>query len=99
MPTNVLSSFLEERPRATYESFIADMMAPRRRFFANRYGDIYNQYQGYLATQARQGIQPRARFRDFLSDINWDNEYYSYSPYQRGFRPGSFAPPVRRLNY
>lgn len=94
-----MTSFLGENPQIAYQSRLAGMTPQMNRFLSSKYYDVYGQYQAQQGLQARRGEIPTGDFSSFLGKYPWLQQYYSYSPYQRGFNPSTFSPAVRRLSY
>lgn len=97
--TASLKAFLGDNPMAVFQSAISGMSPQMRKFWEYKYGNIFNQYMGQQAKQAQQGAMPTGNFGEFLKPYNWLQEYAGYTPYQRGFRPSTYTPAVRKLSY
>lgn len=91
-----MSSFLGENPQIAYQSSLTGMAPQRRRFWGDKYFDVYGQYQGQ---QGAQGGIPTGDFSSFLGNYPWLQEYQSYSPYQRGVNYSRYSPATRMLQY
>lgn len=92
--------YLEQNPLGAYYGFLSGRLnTPMQRFFQNRFSDVYGQYQGDLANEARGGKIPTSSFDDYLKGYDFTRKYLSYSPYQRGSNPALTAPRTRWLNY
>ena len=73
-------------------------------FFRNRTGDFLRRYQAHLSRQFLeadpQNFDPNrdlSRSEDFFGGLNFQNEYLSQTPEERGFFPSRFAPKTRFL--
>ena len=95
----ITSAFLGDRPETAFQGAIAGFSPQRRRFFDRQFGDIFGQFQGQKALQAGAGGFPTGSFSQFLTGFPFEQEFQSFTPFQRGFRPQTFAPGVRRLNF
>jgi len=93
------TAFLEEQPRATYESFGFGRSPAERRFFQNQFTNIHNLFLGSLAQQARMGRVPQGTFSgSFLPEFDPRRHAAQTSPSFRGTAPRSrFNPPTRSL--
>lgn len=94
-----LKDYLNENPRAAFQSFMPGLQMPLQRFFSGMYDDIYDEYQGQLGLQARQGQEPNMNFTGFLHNYPFFNRYMAFSPEQRGWQSRNFAPRTKFLNY
>ena len=95
----ITSAFLGDRPETAFQAAIGGFSPQRRRFFDRQFGDIFGQFQGLRGRQAQAGDLPRGSFSQFLTGFPFEQEFQSFTPFQRGFRPQTFAPGVRRLNF
>lgn len=89
------SGFLDEDPSAGYGLFTGNLAGPSnlKRWLENQYNRLYGGYKGEAA------FDPTLRWVDFLARQNLGNIYGAVSPYERGERPGLFAPRVRSSGY
>lgn len=99
MADNITRAFLGDRPELAFQGALTGFSPQRRRFFSRQFGDVFGQFQGQQALQAGAGLLPRGNFSQFLTGFPFEQEFQSFTPFQRGFRPATFAPGVRRLNF
>ena len=64
----------------------------QQQYWQGQSGNIWNQYQGVLGTELRQGAETPTTFVDFLEGTPWTERYSSLSP---TLRPGGGS---RRYN-
>ena len=84
--------FLEVRPESAYFAKTNTLNRRRRDFFSTRFSKYMDQYLGALGQQVGGGDAPTQTWRDFLGGMNFNNEFGTYSPEQRGERNGLFSP-------
>ena len=95
---NIGQQFLQETPQAAFMSFLPQLNRPMRRYFGQRYGDIYGEYQGALGQEAQTtGQLPTMQFMDFLSAYPFLQKYFGTAPQERGEYPNQFSPRTRFL--
>ena len=98
---NPFLDLLEEEPALSYYSRLYDSpySDQKKRTLQRGFQESRNQYLGQLGSMIRQGQTPNTRYDDFLgSKFNFDDYYYSLSPYQRGTgRTSHLTPRVRQL--
>lgn len=97
--TATLSAWLGDNPQAVFQRSLSGMSPQMSRFFSSNYNDIYGKYMGTQAAQAAGGEMPSGDFGGFLQNYPWLQQYYSYTPYQRGFSQARMAPTTRFLQY
>ena len=69
-----------------------------QRYFRNQYSDVFNQYQGALASQIREGGMPTLRFGQFLEEYPFAQQLGGMPPSLRGFGGTTrFTPPTQFL--
>jgi predicted HicB family RNase H-like nuclease len=93
------NQFLEQQPRAAFESFDFGQSPGQKRFFQNQFSNIHNQFLGSLAQQARAGQIPQGTFSgSFLPRFNPRRHLALTSPAFRGTaRESQFNPRTRSL--
>ena len=98
---DIARSILDENPQTAFFSFQNQFgQSPnQRRFIGNQFQDIHNQFLGMLGQQLRGGETPDLRFTDFLGDFNFNEQFRSFSPTQRGQGQRNFSPRTRFLPF
>ena len=90
------SDFLEQQPRALYQSYLNDprtrMTSSMRRYYQNQFQNIQQEYLGELARQMRQNKVPTMRFQDYLT------QNIKGSPRSGMFRDPAKIPTYRDMN-
>ena len=88
---------LESDPSMAY--FSSGAFAPgqgmgpaQQQYWGRQSGNIWNQYEGVLGSEVRQGVESPTTFVDFLEQQPWTERYTSLSP---SLRPGGGS---RRFN-
>ena len=91
--------FLEQMPRAAYESAAKPFggTPQRRRFLDRNYDETFNQYLGQLGGQAREGFVPDLNWGDFTQNFDFNRAFYQSPREQRGDSERQFNPNTRFL--
>jgi|TARA_R100000306_G_scaffold25444_1_gene28530 hypothetical protein len=104
MANNDFGSFWKDyvlpvAPEAAYFSaapFSGGSSPVGQQYWGGQYGNVSNQYLGYLGQEARAGRDPEDTFLDYLEKYPWTERYTAMGP---GMRPGGrtsrFAPATR----
>tara|TARA_Y100000310_G_scaffold342823_1_gene447662 strand:- start:1921 stop:2247 length:327 start_codon:yes stop_codon:yes gene_type:complete len=95
------NEFLEQQPRAAFESFGFGQTPAERRFFqsSDTFANVHNQFLASLARDVRSGQTPQGTFAgSFLPSFNPQRFLAETTPAFRGTAPQSrFNPPTRSL--
>ena len=94
---NPFLRYLDDEPRAAFFSRSNQFgRSPRQRqFFEGDFSNIYNEYLGFLGTQAREGQLPTGDFNSFLENLDFDERFERRTPTQKGTDRG--VAPLRYL--
>jgi len=87
---------IEEDPSAGFGLFQTGYkQAPfnLRRWLSNQYGRLFGEYRGMSA------IDPSLRWFDYLANQDVGSDFGALPAYERGERPGVFAPRSRFTGY
>jgi hypothetical protein len=98
---NPFASFLEDPDVGHRASFFSRPETRgtrgRRRFFANLFPDIQNQFLGALGAQIRAGQQPTQTFENLLGGLDFNRLFAGAAPSERGQFSRQFAPSTRTI--
>lgn len=99
--TDIIGQIEEERPEAIFNSFLDQFgtaeRSPMRRFFQNRFQDIFGGYTGDIIKQLGRGEVPEQSFSDFLKQEPFKERFGSTAPALRGQFSSRYAPRTRSL--
>ena len=89
------NDLLEEEPTAGYGLFQSRQQGPLnlKNWLQGQYNRLYGQYAGESA------LDPTLRWFDYLAKLDLNKEYGGLPAFQRGERPGTFAPRSRYIGY
>ncbi len=99
---NFLRGFLETPniQRGLFSNALATQPKRVRDFFAPRFNELFNEFQGGLARQAQAGQLPTGTFGGFLKGINLGTRFGQFSPQQRrDFSAQTLTPRTKFLNF
>ncbi len=99
MANGFLSGFGETVPRGLFSNLLATQPKQVRDFFAPRFNELFNEFQGGLAQETAAGGMPRQTFGRFLQGANLPVRLGRFSPQQRfDFSASRLTPRTRFLN-
>jgi len=95
----------EDMPQLGFQTQLANMF-PRSgqgsnqgRYWANRFGQVQNEYLGAVGQQLQSGQPPTLRFQDFLSQYPFTSRFSALPPEARGQVNQRFNPRTRWLTF
>lgn len=91
----ISGDILEVEPDIPFQGALqAGNLSPNLfRMFQGQRSNLFNQFQGLLDQQMRQGMIPNLRFGDFMTDFDFEREAFRLPPDQRiGGGTSQFAP-------
>jgi hypothetical protein len=94
----VFGDLLEDQPEIPFQGALqrADLTPNLFQQFRGQRENLFNQFQGLLDQQIRQGLTPNVRFADFIGNFNFGRESFRTPPGQRvGGGTSEFAPPTQ----
>ena len=94
------SDLLEDSPDIAFQGALqrGNLTPNLSQQFRGQRENLYNQFQGLLDQQIRQGFAPDLRFGDFIGNFDFGREAFRTPPSQRpGGGTGQFAPPTTFL--
>jgi len=91
--SRIMQDWLKANPAAAFQSAISKLNRPMQNWFGSRFGNYWNRYQGDIVNQQN----PELQFGDWLQGLNFAQDFYGQSPYQRGSYQSRFAPRTRFL--
>ena len=101
---SVWADFLEEPGLGMEAAFFSQ--APRfgrsqtqKQFYEGQFRRFQNQFLGSLGQQILGGETPTKRFADFVQNIDFDREFRSLPPTQRGAGVSRFNPRTRFITF
>lgn len=98
MALNFLKGFGETVPRGLLSNLLATQPKRVRDFFAPKFNELFNEFQGGLARTAEAGQLPKQTFGGFLGGVNLPVRLGQFSPQQRGdFSARTLQPRTRFL--
>lgn len=96
MPNGFLRGFGETVPRGLFSNLLATQPKRVRDFFAPRFNELFNEFQGGLARTVATGELPTQTFGGFLGGLNLPVRLGRFSPQQRGdFSASRLTPRTR----
>ena len=96
---NPFAAFMEDEPKAGYFGYQDKWKTPNmKKYFQGQFGAMQDQYMGMLGKQIMGGGAPTQSLSDWLSKIDWEQQYAGLTPNQKGMGGmGGLAPASRWL--